>query len=104
MAYRYRGYLYRSKRNGRKVQTEYLGLGEGAELIAQLDALEHDKREADRKAWQQEQERVEAADADLAELRRLVCMLMGATLVADGFHTHKGQWRRGRNGKKPANQ
>jgi hypothetical protein len=99
VAYRKRGYLYRSRRNGRKVQTEYLGQDEAAELIAQMDAIERQEREAKRLAWKRERGRIEAADSTLAELGRLARMLTGATLIANGYHAHKRQWRR-RHGKR----
>jgi hypothetical protein len=100
VVYRKRGYLYRSRRSGGKVQTEYLGKGEGAEIVALMAAEASAERQAQRKAWRAERARIEAADSALAGLGRLVSEATRAALIAAGYHPHKRQWRKKRNGKR----
>jgi hypothetical protein len=96
MAYRRGGYWYRSKRNGGRVETEYLGAGPLGELAALMDAQEQERRQAEREAQAAEREAQAAIDGPLdaaaAELRRLV----GEVLRSCGYHSHKGQWRKRR--------
>ena len=103
MAYTKRGYLYQSEREGKKVKTRYLGRGETAELIALIDEGRAAEREEERKAKRAERRRVEAADAQLTQLGRLVKLLTEATLLINGYHPHKRQWRKRHNDRKRDN-
>jgi predicted secreted protein len=89
-------YYYRKRRIGDTVVSEYVGRGKLAELIATLDALEQEEREAEREAWRQRQAEITATDQVLDEVERVARALTRAYLLADGYHTHKGQWRRRR--------
>jgi hypothetical protein len=93
-----RGYYYRVRKVGGRVVREYVGTGRVAELAAQLDALEHDRREAEKAAGRAEKARLDALDADVAALIDLTDLAAAAALRAAGFHQHKGQWRRKRHG------
>lgn len=97
MAHLRRGrYWYRTEREGGRVVSRYLGFGEVAGLIAELDSFEIGERQhtaeierADRRAF---------ADIDnaVAEHGRLVRALTAGVLLASGYHTHKRQWRKRR--------
>ena len=50
MAYMRGGYWYRSRRNGGRVETEYLGAGPLGEFAALMDAQEQERRQAEREA------------------------------------------------------
>src|SRR5262249_54878633 len=93
-----RQYYYTCERVGGKVQTRYVGTGLFAGLAAQLEAdrraEEADKRD-ERRA---ERERDEAKERELADWFDAVEALADATMLAAGYHKHKGQWRRRRNG------
>ena len=65
MAYKRNGYWYRSRRRGSQVVTDYLGTGEFAEAMAEIDRLESLEREMLREA-----ERAERAE--IAHMDRLV--------------------------------
>jgi hypothetical protein len=91
-------YYYQSERaeDGRVVK-KYIGAGEIAELIAHADDTRRRAREA---RWAQEQEaleRMQALAAPVLEIDEVTDVLARAHLVAGGFHTHKGAWRRGRS-------
>ena len=91
-------YYYKKERNGSRVKSIYVGRGEIAHMVAQLQSssplLERFARS--RKSPQAvEQERAEAALDQLADRIQLITQ---ASLLTAGFHTHKRQWRKMRNG------
>lgn len=81
--------------NGRIVR-EYLGNGIGAHL-AEMDVLvrqrERDEQRYELQALHEDEE--ELADA-LKELDDACDEAVRAVLTDEGFHQHKGQWRRRR--------
>ena len=98
MAYLRGRYYYRSRREGRRVVTEYLGAGELAQAIAQLDVLEQWERAQERAAIRAERAREREVDRNLDAAGDLLRLLAQATLLVNGYHAHKGQWRRRRDG------
>ena|SRR5579871_1245896 len=96
-------YYYRSKRSGGKTTKVYIGKGPLAELTARLDEEERERRQAERRAWLDEQIRLAAADASLDDLRDSVDLLFRATLLLGGYHNHHGLWRRRRNRDRSVN-
>jgi hypothetical protein len=97
MAWEFRGgsrYYYQKKRNGRHVHSVYVGAGMVGELAANLDVAQR----AERLARRIERESYDALDDRIDELCRSVETMTRAALTAYGFHLHKGQWRRKRNG------
>jgi len=90
-------YYYRKVRRGRRVVSEYIGKGEFGALLWQADKVIHQQQAAKRKAWAKERQRIEAADALVDELASVLHDLMVATLVANGYHQHKRQWRKRRD-------
>src|SRR5262245_57281642 len=90
-------YYTRSRRENGRVVREYIGGGRVGELVAQLDALERQKREAERECEKLAREKVEALDAPLAELNELADLLARAALAAAGYVQHnRGEWRKKR--------
>jgi hypothetical protein len=83
-------YYTRSRKVNGRVDREYVGTGWLAELAAQVDALEGQRR-------QEEQARLEALDAPLSDLNDRADLLARAALLAAGYHQHnRGEWRRRR--------
>jgi hypothetical protein len=89
-------YYYRKRREGDRVVSEYVGRGQAAELIADLDLLARKWREEEREAWTQQQAEITAVDQMLDKVEGVIRTLTRAYLLAAGYHTHKGQWRRRR--------
>lgn len=92
-------YYYRKERSGNRVRSVYVGRGAMASLTAQLDELERDEREEKREALRREVEQQDAIDSQIDEVCRMTEQLTRATLIASGFHLHKGQWRRKRHAR-----
>jgi hypothetical protein len=91
-----RFYYYRKERRGDRVVSIYEGRGAGAALIAQLDGMRRDEDEYEREVKRELRERDAESDAALDTLREVCETMTVAVLIADGFHTHKRQWRRTR--------
>ncbi len=89
-------YYYRKRRVNGRVVSEYVGKGELAALLAKLDNQERRARERKRKADARQRAEDAAIDKRLAELEHSIRTITGAVLIAEGYHMHKGQWRRKR--------
>lgn len=97
MAYKRNGYWYRSRREGRRVVTDYLGNGLLAELLAEDAAMEAAQRKLEREAQAAEREREREIDRAIDQAGDELRLLVRACLLANGYHNHKGQWRRRRD-------
>lgn len=93
-----RSYYYRKEREGARVRSVYVGGGEIAGLLAQLDAMQTDEREDERTLARMERERWQAQEAELAALAEMMDAVATGVLLASGYHTHKRQWRLKRHG------
>ncbi len=89
-----KSYYYRKERSGGRVRSVYVGSGETARLIAQLDDLQTDEREGNRAIARTEREQWQEQDAELDRVCVLIKTFTTGALLAAGFHTHKRQWRR----------
>ena len=95
---RTRGGLYytRSKRVGGRVVREYLGCGEGARLVADIDAARREERAAERLQRDRERAGPLAVQDALNVLGKSLEDVLSVCLEAEGYHKHRGQWRRKR--------
>ena len=92
-----RPYLYRSKRRGGRVTSEFVASGVDALLISRLETIERDER--DYKRWRERQDQKELDDLEQAldELAKQAHELAREALSAAGYHQHhRGAWRRRR--------
>ncbi|MDQ5827306.1 MAG: hypothetical protein M3441_24360 [Chloroflexota bacterium] len=93
-----RVYYYRKERAGSRVRSVYVGGGAVARGYALLDNLDRAEAEEKREARRREREADEIAEAEIAALGVICETLTTAAMLAAGFHTHKRQWRRKRDG------
>ena len=89
-------YYYRKVRDGGRVRSEYLGAGVVAELLAEVDDLDRQRRQLEDEARRAEVDAERRTAAALAEVDRMVQTMTAAVLIAEGYHTHRRQWRRQR--------
>lgn len=90
-------YYTRSVRENGRVVREYVGTGETAQAIAQLDALARLQREQERAAAEAAAEQERALEAPVWELCDQADLWARVALVAAGYHRHeRGEWRRRR--------
>lgn len=93
-------YYYRSRREGDRVRTDYLGPAGHAELFSGLDAIDREEKEARREQERDERESVEREEAEVSAWFDRVEAVARAALDAAGYHQHKrGEWRRKRHGR-----
>ena len=90
-------YYYRSVRDGEKVRKVYVGAGEIARISHEGDILRRTERDAQREKQRAELECLQALAAPVEELSEAAEILSRAHLIASGFHTHKGEYRRARS-------
>jgi hypothetical protein len=89
-------YYRRQHWRGGTCHTEYIGAGETAALIAELDALDQERRAEEQREAQVAHDRfVDAtrAPAEMDAYRATVRTTTREVLTALGFHQHKRQWR-----------
>jgi hypothetical protein len=90
-------YYTRSRKVNGRVVREYIGRGRVAELAAQLDSANRERRHLERLALQHEKNELETIEADLKRLTETTDLLARAALLAAGYHRHKrGEWRKRR--------
>jgi hypothetical protein len=89
-------YYYRSVRDGKRVNKEYVGRGELAEAFAHADEAIRRAHELGRVREREERERLEDLAAPALEVGEAATVLARASLVALGYHEHHGEWRRRR--------
>src|SRR3954454_9035555 len=89
-------YYYRSRRVGKRVETDYVGSGELGFFMAKLEAYLRLNDAIDR--WRDLDERDEADEEEryIAGWFDDVQTQADAAIVEAGFHKHRGQWRRKR--------
>jgi hypothetical protein len=92
-----RGYYYRVRKVNGRVVREYVGAGEVAELAAQKDALDRERRRLEALEQSREKDDMKALDVHLKVVSDRIDLAARAALLAAGFHQYKrGEWRRRR--------
>jgi hypothetical protein len=90
-------YFYRKEREGSRVRSVYVGKGEIAHMIAQLQSSSPLLERFARSMKAPDEVKFEKAEAALEQARDLIQLTTQAALLTAGYHTHKRQWRRKRN-------
>jgi hypothetical protein len=92
-----RRYYYRKERRGDTVRSVYVGTGAYAEAVADLNAVGRMKRAHRRAEWRQTKARHKRTERAVLDAERGIRALRDAALIASGYHTHKGTWRKSRS-------
>ncbi len=94
-------YYTRSRKVNGRVIREYVGSGLIANLAAQLDDVDREKRKLERAAEHLSRTEFDEIDEHLGELDRQCDLLAEAALIATGHRQHhRGEWRKQRADKK----
>jgi hypothetical protein len=91
-------YYYRKEREGSRVKSTYVGRGEVAHMVAKLESSSAELERLMRAQKSIEALETERAEVVLERAVELIQLFTQASLISAGFHTHKRQWRRKRNG------
>ncbi len=89
-------YYYRKERIGSSVHSIYVGRGETATLISQLDDLQREEVQEKCRYLRNERANLDNQEATIKTVGRLIDGVIQASLVSAGLHTHKRQWRKKR--------
>jgi hypothetical protein len=89
-------YYYRKEREGSRVKSTYVGRGEIAHLISQFQASSTvvERLAAANKSLESKKE-----ENLLNLVGELIRLFTQVSLLTNGFHTHRRQWRRKRNAR-----
>lgn len=90
-------YFYRKEREGSRVKSVYVGRGEIAHMISQIQSSAPSIERMARTLRSPEVIKREKAEAALELASDLIHLLTQATLLTAGFHTHHRQWRQKRH-------
>ncbi len=90
-------YYYRKRRIGDRVVSEYVGAGAIAEWLAEMDEEERQERLDELNRKRKEREEHKAIDDKVNNFGDAVRMLTKAAMLVNGYHAHKGQWRKKRD-------
>lgn len=93
-----RRYYYRKIRRGKRVISEYVGMGAFAEILSQLDDIDRAREIAANVAWRNEKNLDKKLNHEICQLTEIINGMARASLLVSGYHSHKGQWRQIRNG------
>lgn len=91
-------YYYRRRKVAGRVIGEYVGAGYLAEVMAAEDEAARQARQAAAAEWRSIVEADRRQEKALAEVDSLVGAAIAAVMIANGYHMHKRQWRKARNG------
>ena len=92
-------YYYKKEREGASVKSVYVGRGEIAQMVAQIQSSSALIERFARKMKSPEAIEQEKAEAALDQLTNRIHVITQAVLLTAGFHTHKRQWRKIRHGR-----
>ncbi len=89
-----RSYYYRKERRAGKVVSVYAGRGDCGAMFAALDREARAERAYNRECEREARAEIERPDQAAHELNQIAQTVARAVLLAQGCHTHKGQWRK----------
>ena len=92
-------YYYRKKRISGKVVSEYVGRGLVAQEIASMDLAKRLEENKGIVTTIQERNELQLLDQQITQVSSFIKQILEEVLITSGFHKHKGQWRKVRNGK-----
>ena len=90
------GYYFRQHWQNGTCTTEYVGAGPIAELLAQLDTIERERRQEEREALKRMMAEESAIDAEIDSLGAALRNVVDAVLLVSGYHQHDRRWRKQR--------
>jgi len=91
-----RVYLYRKRRIGQRVVSEYVGNGTLGTVLAGVDSEAKRLRDEMNVRIRAHRKKVQDIDSELVAVMRRTTRLMAVLLRREGYHQHKGTWRKRR--------
>jgi hypothetical protein len=100
MGWEHRGtnqYYYKKERQGSQVKSVYVGRGEIAHMVAQIQSTSPLLERVARTMKSPEALRAGRIEAAFQEATELIRLITEASLLSAGYHTHRRQWRKKRD-------
>ena len=93
-------YYYQASRVDGRVVKRYVGKGDVAALLGQMNDLDAQRRQVEAESERAERAALDALHRELGDACDLVDQLTRAVLLAAGYHRHdRGEWRKRRDSK-----
>lgn len=92
-------YYYRKEREGSRVKSTYVGRGEVAHIVAEIQSSSSLIERYARFMKTPQAIEQERAEVELGQLSERIRIITEASLLTAGFHMHKRQWRKRRYGR-----
>jgi hypothetical protein len=96
-------YYYRKRREGKRVVSEYVGNGLIAQIAQVTDMEERAEIENKRAELREQKELAQVIDSQVNKVEQYARVITRGHLLLAGYHTHKAQWRKRRNGRSKDN-
>ncbi len=90
-------YYYKKERHGSEVKSVYVGRGDIAHMISQIQSTSPLLERLARVTKSPEVSKFQESESQLEQASELIQLLLEGALLAGGCHTHKRQLRRKRN-------
>jgi hypothetical protein len=91
-----RRYYYRKQRRDGRVLSEYVGAGAAGEQAAMEDAARRRQRSAARRHERDARADATLLDTAINDLQHTIADRVTSLLEVEGYHEHRGEWRRQR--------
>jgi hypothetical protein len=94
-----RPYYYENRREGRRVVSSYVGGGMAALFAQERAQKEAIKTAAARELYERKRAEINQLNSEIDRAVNCLIKTAEAELIAAGYHQHKRQWRKRRNGQ-----
>jgi hypothetical protein len=95
-------YYYRKEREGSRVKSVYVGRGEIAQMVSQIQSSSAVLERLLPLTRSSRIDGMEKSEAAIKQATHLIDLVTHSALIAAGFHSHKRQWRKKRDGRRKA--
>jgi len=92
-------YYYRKRRDGRRVVSVYIGCGFMGEFAEDMDIIDRGENQQARELWQATKQSADAIASQARQVEKVTQAMTRAAFMLAGYHTHKRQWRKRRDGR-----
>jgi hypothetical protein len=98
-----RHYYYRKRREGKRVISEYIGAGLAGQIAEIFDMEDRHETNYNRALFQGQKESAQTIADQVRQIEKFTRAMTRAVLLMSGYHAHKRQWRKYRNGRSNQN-
>lgn len=93
-------YYYRKRREGKRVISEYVGAGLAGQIAEVFDMEERHEANYNRAVFLGQRESLQLIAEQARHIETITQAMTRAVFLMAGYHAHKRQWRKHRNGRR----